>query len=286
MQERLIVALHAPALAELTADEQCLVDELVERPGNWGFERFACGGDPAGWRGFPMLGFQPVEGTDIESAMLKWGDGRESSSVVLPAHGSLVARLRTARQHQQDACRDARGALAAGAHMIVTTDRDPLSLRDEDTLRDCNVVTPLEMAVLMGIWSTGWRSRTSATRSMARSRPTTTASGCSTAATGRTCATSTRTSASGSRTSSTASNRRTRTPSAASSATSPGATRTSCPSTRSSTSSRPSTSSTCGRRASATISWAPPTSTSSSSSPTRPARRRASSSPRARSFAF
>jgi hypothetical protein len=153
IQERLLAALHAPGLSDLSPDEQFVVDQLVERAGDWGFDRFACGGDQDDWRGVPMLVIERIQDMDIEQSRINWGGGRTSTSVVPPAHGSLAVQLRGRTEKSRRVCRDALAAFGAGAHLVVSTEEALLRLRDEGGLRECNVVTPLEAGVLIGVWA-------------------------------------------------------------------------------------------------------------------------------------
>lgn len=148
-----MVALHVPGLTRLTADEQFIIGELLERSHDWGLDRFAYGGGVGNWCGSPVLAIEVVEGMDIEQGRLDWGDGRRSLTTAAPVHGSLVARLREAPDTTRRACFDTLAAHGAGAHFVVSGDRALLRLRDEDALRECNVVTPLEAGVLMGVWA-------------------------------------------------------------------------------------------------------------------------------------
>ncbi len=152
-QEQLLAALHVPSLLDLTSDEEFVVGQLATNADDWGVQRFAVGGDAAGWRGAPMLTFEPIPGLDEEQGRVDWGGGTEWL-LGLPLVRVTLARLGgRIPERKRAAAHDVRAAHEAGADFVISKDGALLKLRDEPGLREVNLLTPLEAGTVMGVWA-------------------------------------------------------------------------------------------------------------------------------------
>ena len=161
--EQLLVAFHAPSLRSMGDDDRLVVERFVSKPDDWGLRAFAVGGDRVADTPLPQLVFRPVPGAQGDQRAAAWGTREEGvlNWGGLDEWGSGLGSLGVALQQLEyrldgnvpNTAHDVRAAHEVGAHVVVTSDRDLLRLRDTPGLREINLLSPLEAAVVIGVWA-------------------------------------------------------------------------------------------------------------------------------------
>jgi len=152
--ERLLVALHAASLNDLSPDEEFVVAQIAEMSGDWGIRPFAVGGSPPQWRGLPVMDFAGNgAGLWSETGRIQWDATTSSVSGLSVFDSTRQILARSLSEHGLAAAHDVLAAHEAGARFVVSKDRILLKARDGSPLREANVLTPLEAGVLIGVWS-------------------------------------------------------------------------------------------------------------------------------------
>lgn len=152
--ERLVVAIHASFMEDLRPDEAFVIDQIRQAPDEWGVRTFAVGTEARDWNHIPVMQFERRGGGMFgEVGKIEWDALTESETGLALFDGAQAFLKTQVPGRALHAVHDVLAAAEAGAHVVVSRDRDVLRARDKRVLRDANVLTPLEAGVAIGVWS-------------------------------------------------------------------------------------------------------------------------------------
>jgi hypothetical protein len=148
--EPLLIGLMSTTLDNATTEDTFILDAL-EDDRAWAID-WVCA--PGGSRfNRDGLGLE-VEGNSPDSfSVVARRPGGESRTSYMAAHGIVEWATHVSPQILSQEALHVEALAAEGARVIVTLDDSLLAHRDSSRLREMNLVTPGELAVLVGVWS-------------------------------------------------------------------------------------------------------------------------------------
>lgn len=148
--EHLLVGLLSTTLENAPTEDAYILDELGTGLG-WAIELLCA---PRGFRfnmNGPALEVEPRE-PDSLSVVARHPDG-EARTSLMAAHGIVEWATAVSPPIMPLEALHVEALAAEGAQLIVTLDAALLAHRDSPRLREMNLVTPGELAVVAGVWS-------------------------------------------------------------------------------------------------------------------------------------
>lgn len=101
----------------------------------------------------PLLEIEEQPEIDGVMYRVRWNETNESWGGMLALGGFREWAERTLPRAAHRSAREVLAAHELGAHIVVTTDRHLLRLRTNARLRDVNLLSPMELGPLMGVWA-------------------------------------------------------------------------------------------------------------------------------------
>jgi len=151
--ETLTLALHESSLSNLSRDEEYIVRECTQNAADWGLRVFAVGDAPGSDLAVPRAMITRHEGIDGAYASVAWNATEESGTSLVRAAAIESWAEMALPVSSRSAAVQTEVAQGLGASVFVTRDNNLLRHRDDPMLREQNLLTPLELGPLMGVWA-------------------------------------------------------------------------------------------------------------------------------------
>lgn len=151
--ERLLVGIQATSFGTLTADEEFVLDELQREPDAWGLRPFATGPAEPPLGDLPSVVIDDRSERGVSQLRLRWNATDEYGSALFDVDGIRTWASGVAPASSTRHIVEAVAAEQIGAHVVITADPHLLALNRGGRLAELNVLTPLELGPVMGIWA-------------------------------------------------------------------------------------------------------------------------------------
>ncbi len=153
LDDELVVAIHASVRGRLTEDESFVLGEAAKDGREWGLRTFSIGSAEPFAPGVPHASVVHESSDTGAYASVRWNGGDERGASLIDAAAITAWADASLPSASASMVVDTAMAERLGADAVVVTDKRLLALRDDQRLRHINLLSPLELGPVMGVWA-------------------------------------------------------------------------------------------------------------------------------------